>query len=159
MMAIARGLKGFQIALKRTLAISDAAAREQRKPLTKALLIIERAAKDNTRKNVSRRPGREKKRMGLLRSSISHAITSRTEGIVGAHRFYAPFVEFGTGRRGAERPIIGGLGLPADYIHGSGIGAQPYPFMRPALADNRDKIADALNEGNRVITEVTLRRG
>jgi len=79
---------------------------------------------------------------GALRDSITASVqvTDKTvSGIVTAAMFYAAYVEYGTGIRGAESPGAG----PYPYnMAWPGMPAQPY--MRPAIDTVRQVIADLL---------------
>ena len=68
---------------------------------------------------------------GRLRSSISTETEDTAEGakaFVSTNAEYAPFVEYGTGERGD--PSV------PHKLHWA--GNPPHPFLRPALAMNRD---------------------
>ena len=133
------------------------------KALTKACLLVERAAKQNAPK-------------GTLRNSIQSKVEDG-KGIVFTNLEYAPYVEYGTGLF-AE----GGKGrkdVPWVYVEGSGsdgkehkykkytkqeavaaveflreqgldakmtYGQHPQPYMRPALDANRERIKQILRE-------------
>ena len=61
------------------------------KGITKACLLVERSAKENLT---------GKSDTGNLKASITHEVIEENNdvvGIVGTNKFYAPFVEFGTG--------------------------------------------------------------
>ncbi len=77
---------------------------------------------------------------GALKASITTEIDDSGKTVVGRvspHTFYAPYVEFGTGIRGAASPGAG----PGPYaLHWAGMVAQPY--MRPALDESRRAVLD-----------------
>jgi HK97 gp10 family phage protein len=75
---------------------------------------------------------------GDLRNSISFrvdAVGSTIQGTVYAGMFYAGYVEFGTGRRGAASAGAGPYPYKASW---PGMVAQP--FLRPALDMGRDAV-------------------
>lgn len=77
---------------------------------------------------------------GALRDSITTEIQEleRTiRGVVSPHQYYAPYVEFGTGIRGAGSA---GAGLGPYRMDWPGMVAQPY--MRPAIDESREPIKD-----------------
>lgn len=82
---------------------------------------------------------------GALRDSIAVVEPvdsgSAVEGKVEATMHYAPYVEFGTGERGASSPGAG----PGPYTPGwPGMPAQPY--LRPALDTARDAVLKEFEE-------------
>lgn len=93
---------------------------------------------------------------GRLRASITHEKLGRGDvgetGVgyaVGTNVEYAPFVEFGTGRRGAAsalvrsaREAMGGKG----YAHGPRIGMPAQPFLFPAFEGRRKDIVDEVSK-------------
>jgi HK97 gp10 family phage protein len=58
-------------------------------------------------------------------------------GRVGPHMFYAPFVEFGSGVRGAASPGAG----PGPYSE-NWPGAAAQPFMRPAVDESKEQVLE-----------------
>lgn len=82
---------------------------------------------------------------GALQNSIAsevHDTDNGVEGSVFAGVFYAPYVEFGTGIRGAESSGAG----PGPYTESwPGMVAQPY--MRPALDENKAAVLDLIETG------------
>lgn len=79
---------------------------------------------------------------GRLRSSISTETEDTAEGakaFVSTNAEYAPFVEYGTGERGdpsvyhAVEVELKKTGKVVKWL-----GNPPHPFLRPALAMNRD---------------------
>ena len=79
---------------------------------------------------------------GALQNSITSSVATTDKTVVGtisADMFYAAYVEYGTGRRGAESPGAG----PYPYkMSWPGQVAQPY--MRPALESARSAIMDLM---------------
>lgn len=106
-------------------------------------LKVEREAKRRCPVGVSR-PGYTG---GRLRNSITAeepvAGGNRVSGVVGTNVEYAPFVEYGTGRRGDAS----GVEHPDDYIYGPKPGMDAQPFLRPALDENADKIRRIIAAG------------
>lgn len=105
--------------------------------LGKACAIVEASAKQKAPKGD-----------GDLRRSITSKIDEYT-GIVYTPLEYAPYVEFGTGLFAEEG---GRKDVPWCYQDEEGewhttSGMKPQPFMRPALAENREKIIEILKEG------------
>jgi HK97 gp10 family phage protein len=78
---------------------------------------------------------------GALQASITIDPLEETGksvvGRVGPHTDYAEYVEYGTGRRGAESPGAGAGPYKSDW---AGQAAQPY--MRPALDETRPKVLE-----------------
>lgn len=112
---------------------------------------------------------------GALSNSIQSTIEKRegsTYGVVGTSESYAPFVEFGTGTKGAENhagisPYVDvSYGsapwyIPVEKVHGAekyplwkrvknkegqeffvSYGQPAHPFLYPALKDNKEKIIE-----------------
>jgi len=86
---------------------------------------------------------------GRLRASIN--VVFFDNGLtadVGTDVEYAPFVEFGTGRRGAAS---GHYILPEGYVHGPKAGMPAQPFLRPAYLAEIDhfkkKLKSAFKKG------------
>lgn len=159
-------IQGIDGVLERIEAIADAGKVKQ--GITKACMLVERAAKINAQAL--------SEGDGTLAGSIASRIDDY-EGVIYTPLFYAPYVEYGTGIE-AE----GGKGrqdVPWVYVEHSGresgnsqksytleeakqavaylrskgleahytYGQKPQPFMRPALDDNREKILELLGEG------------
>ena len=104
--------------------------------LGKACAVVEASAKQKAPKDT-----------GALARSITSKIED-TEGIIFTPLEYAPYVEYGTGLFAEE----GGRNTPWIYKDDKGewhktSGQKPQPFMRPALAENREKIINILKEG------------
>lgn len=105
--------------------------------LGQACALVERSAKQKAPKGD-----------GELRRSIS----SKVEGVVGyvfTPLEYAPYVEYGTGLFAEEE---GRKDVPWHYQDEKGewhstSGMKPQPYMRPALAENREQILRLLKEG------------
>lgn len=77
---------------------------------------------------------------GNLQDSIKVEVVntgSTVKGSVSTDVSYAPYVEFGTGQRGAASP-----GAGEGPYSGSWPGMPAQPFIRPALDENRAPIAD-----------------
>ena len=89
---------------------------------------------------------------GALRRSITSKVDTSGSDIVGivyTPLEYAPYVEYGTGLFAEER---GRKDVPWCYQDDKGnwhttSGQKPQPFMRPALNENREKIAQLIKEG------------
>ena len=92
---------------------------------------------------------------GELRQSIKTNVENTSEGVAGAvytNKFYAPYVEFGTGPTGQENhsgispeitPVYSQQGWSykdddGNWIYTNGQAAQP--FMYPALKNNEKKV-------------------
>jgi len=84
---------------------------------------------------------------GQLRQSIMTDVTghgSSIEGIVYTNKEYAPYVEFGTGRRGAASTDVA-PGINLEYSQDiNGQAAQP--FMYPALNNNQTRILRGITQ-------------
>lgn len=107
--------------------------------LGKACAIVERDAKQKAPKG-----------NGELRRSITSTIQD-LKGIVFTPLEYAPYVEYGTGLF-AEDGNGRTWDLPWSYQDEKGewhssSGQDPYPFMRPALDENRTEIIRIIKEG------------
>ena len=108
--------------------------------LEKACALVEASAKKAAPKD-----------SGELRRSITSKIdesNGEIQGIIFTPLEYAPYVEYGTGLFAEE----GGRSTPWTYKDDKGewhrtSGQKPQPFMRPALAENREKIINILKEG------------
>lgn len=130
------GLEGILEVLD---SISD--TKELKKAMGKACALVERSAKENAPKGT-----------GELRRSITSEVKENgkeIEGVVYTPLEYAPYVEYGTGLF-AENG--GRTDVPWRYQDDEGnwhttSGQHPHPFMRPALAQNRERITKILKEG------------
>jgi|AntRauTorckE6833_2_1112554.scaffolds.fasta_scaffold00502_18 HK97 gp10 family phage protein len=77
---------------------------------------------------------------GTLRASVHSFVRKRfglTEGVVGTNMEYAPFLEYGTGVRGAESNHPN---KPADYTYGDHPGIKAYKFMWTAWEETKEEI-------------------
>ena len=107
----------------------------------KACALVEAEAKKKAPKDT-----------GALRRSITSKVDTSGSDIVGivyTPLEYAPYVEYGTGLFAEER---GRRDVPWCYQDDKGnwhttSGQKPQPFMRPALNENREKIAQLIKEG------------
>jgi HK97 gp10 family phage protein len=83
---------------------------------------------------------------GRLRNSIQGEIEEQDGKIVGkvsTNVEYAPYVEFGTGQRGADSPSPPKADIDLDYRQDwAGMEAQPYLF--PSLKQNEDKVKEII---------------
>ncbi len=94
---------------------------------------------------------------GDLRNSVYSKVETDQSGIkgkVGTHKEYAPYVEFGTGQKGAESPTPPkapiGNGYKVDWL---GMPAQP--FLYPALMQNKEAIKElCIEELNKEIEKL-----
>jgi hypothetical protein len=81
---------------------------------------------------------------GLLRASIRPTFYNNGLTVqVGSDVFYAPFVEFGTGRRGASSNHPP---LPDTYAHGPKPGRKATPYLWPAAELERPKLIAKLKD-------------
>lgn len=101
------------------------------KPLAKACLVVENAAKEKVPKDT-----------GNLQNSITHEVDG-DEGIIGTNVEYAPYVEFGTGLFSSQGD--GRKDVPWRYQDAEGnwhttSGNKPQPYLQPAIQNNRDEI-------------------
>lgn len=92
---------------------------------------------------------------GNLRGSIVTAVDNNKQiGTVTTNSKYAFYIEFGTGRL---KEGGGGRATPwrffsTRYGWVTTTGSKPYPFMRPALNNNKDKIKKMfIQEGRRAV--------
>lgn len=96
--------------------------------------------------------GKAPKGAGDLRRSIEYRVDKspgEVEGVVFTPLEYAPYVEFGTGLFAEEH---GRQDVPWSYQDDEGnwhstSGMPPSPYMRPALAENRQRVVQILKEG------------
>lgn len=104
----------------------------------KACALVEGEAKKNAPKGT-----------GELRNSIQSRVETDGSDIVGVvftPLEYAPYVEYGTGLFAEEG---GRKDVPWSYQDDEGEwhstrGMKPHPYLRPALADNQEKILEIL---------------
>ncbi len=110
--------------------------------IEKSCLMVERTARQKAPKDT-----------GALRRSIAHSVDKSGDEIKGevyTPLEFAAYMEYGTGlfaEKGNGRKDV-----PWAYKDDKGkwhstSGTKPHPFMRPALQENRDKIAKILKEG------------
>ena len=119
--------------------VADKVGSEQ--AMGRACALIERAAKEKAPKDT-----------GALRRSITSRIEregNEVIGIVFTPLEYAPYVEYGTGLFAEEG---GRQDVPWSYKDDKGewhstSGQHPQPFMRPALEENRNRVAEIILEG------------
>lgn len=131
-------IEGLETILERFEDIADTTPIEA--ALQKCCALVERSAKETAPKDT-----------GALRNSIASRIESNNEeikGVIYTPLEYAPYVEYGTGLFAEEG---GRMDVPWNYQDDKGVwhrtnGQKPHPFMRPALADNREKIQRILKE-------------
>ncbi|WP_292366073.1 HK97-gp10 family putative phage morphogenesis protein [Methanoculleus sp. UBA208] len=105
----------------------------------KNMLRVERVAKQRCPVGKSR-PGYTG---GRLRNSIGTQAVEADDGVeirTGTNVDYGPFVEYGTGRRGAEA----GVDHPDDYNYGPKPGTAPRPFLRPAWDEEKVNVVQGL---------------
>lgn len=98
-------LMGLETALRKTASLNNSVISEQKKHIKRALMIIEKQAKDNVRnlKAQSLKSDALIRNHGILMSSISHRLLDTKTGEVGAmgtKTHYAKYFEFGTGIAG-----------------------------------------------------------
>ena len=106
--------------------------------IKQSCLLVERDAKEKAPKG-----------NGELRRSITSKVETseeNVEGVVYTPLFYAPYVEYGTGLYAEEN---GRKDVPWHYQDERGewhttSGQKPQPFLRPALTENENKIAELL---------------
>lgn len=82
---------------------------------------------------------------GNLRGKITTLAVETDDGVeirTGTNVDYGPFVEYGTGQRGAAA----GVDHPDDYIYGPKPGMAPRPFLRPAWDEHREAVLEGLVE-------------
>lgn len=82
---------------------------------------------------------------GNLRASVHSFVRQKfnqKEGVAGTNVDYAPFLEYGTGQRGAssDHPDV-----PDDYLYGDNKGITAYKFMHKAWVKKRDDIITYVN--------------
>lgn len=131
-------IEGLETILERFENISDTTPIEA--ALQKCCALVERSAKQLAPKDT-----------GALRNSIASRIESSNgeiRGVVYTPLEYAPYVEYGTGLFAEEG---GRMDVPWNYQDDKGVwhrtnGQKPQPFLRPALADNREEIQRILKE-------------
>lgn len=136
---MATKIEGLEAIVERLGNISD--TRPVEAAMQKCCALVERSAKQKAPKDT-----------GALRNSISSRVEKNEGEIVGVvftPLEYAPYVEFGTGLFAEE----GGRKTPWIYEDEKTKekvftrGQHPQPYLRPALAENREKITKLLKEG------------
>lgn len=111
-------------------------------------LLLQTMKKATTKiKNDARRirPGSFKNRTGNLRRSIDRRVFSAAKGVVFVGEKYGKYVEFGT-RPHIIRPKnakmlafrVGGQLVFARQVNHP--GSKPYPYMKPAFEENKNKV-------------------
>lgn len=89
---------------------------------------------------------------GNLRGKITTQAVETDDGVeirTGTNVDYGPFVEYGTGQRGAAT----GVDHPDDYIYGPKPGMAPRPFLRPAWDEHREAVLEGLVEDLEKVVE------
>lgn len=115
--------------------------KEIEKALGRACALVERSAKQNA-----------PSRLGELKRSITSKVENNGDtimGIVYTPLFYAPYVEYGTGKEAEDGK--GRKDVPWSYQDDEGnwhttYGQEPQSFMRTALNENRAEILRILTE-------------
>ena len=131
-------IEGIGKVLKRLEKLSNTENIE--KAMGKACAVVEAAAKQNAPKDT-----------GALRNSITSKVEKDGNDIIGVvftPLEYAPYIEYGTGlfaENGGRKDVPWNYQDDKGEWHSTN-GQQPQPFLRPALADNRDKIKEILEE-------------
>ena len=80
---------------------------------------------------------------GRLRNSLTTQVARSFDGVeirTGTNVEYAPFVEYGTGRRGSAS----GVEPPADYHYGPKPGMAAHPYLRPAWDEEQENVLSGL---------------
>lgn len=111
------------------------------KALTKVGLFLEKEVKQNLTDNDS-------VVTGTLRRSITNEVKGNTVSVY-TNVSYAPYVEYGTGiwaENGDGRQDVPWRYQDAAGNWHSTLGSHPYPFMGPALQENREKINEIIME-------------
>ena len=130
--------QGIEEVIERLEQLSTGSNREA--AIGRSCALVERAAKQKAPKG-----------NGELRRSIQSKIEKDGEdirGVVFTPLEYAPYVEYGTGLFAEER---GRQDVPWSYQDDKGewhttSGMKPYPYMRPALDENREEIRRMIKE-------------
>lgn len=133
-------IEGIDTVLQRIENIADTAPIKQ--AMGKCCALVERTAKTADIKG----------KTGELRNSIQSEVKEDGFNVLGeiyTPLEYAPYVEYGTGLFAEEGN--GRKDVPWHYQDEQGNwhstnGQPPKPFLRPALADNREKIINILKE-------------
>jgi HK97 gp10 family phage protein len=130
--------QGLDGVLRRIESMADTSGLES--AMGRACALVERSAKQTAPKDT-----------GALRNSITSEVINDGVDIVGVvftPLEYAPYIEYGTGLFAESG---GRVDVPWNYQDDKGNwhstrGQKPQPFLRPALADNREKITRILKE-------------
>ena len=107
----------------------------------KACALVEKEAKSNAPKDT-----------GALRRSISSKVEVEGKEVIGTvftPLEYAPYIEYGTGlfaESGGRKDVPWHYQDDKGEWHSTN-GIHPYPFMRSALLDNRNRIKNILMRG------------
>ena len=114
-----------------------------REAMGKACALVERSAKQNIS------PMRGTGELGRSITSKVEVDAAGVQGVVFTPLEYAPYVEYGTGLFAED---TGREDVPWCYKDEQGnwyttSGMHPFPYMRPALNDNRENIKRILQEG------------
>lgn len=135
---MATNIKGLEEILQTLEDMGDTSETEM--AMAKACALVERAAKQYAPKDT-----------GALRNSITSKVEKDGNNIIGVvftPLEYAPYIEYGTGlfaENGGRKDVPWNYQDDKGEWHSTN-GQQPQPFLRPALADNRDKIKEILEE-------------
>lgn len=114
--------------------LENAVIDDIRPGIEKACALVERSAKEKAPKDT-----------GALRRSITSEVRqegSEVYGVVFTPLEYAPYVEYGTGlfaESGGRKDVPWCYQDDKGEWHSTS-GQKPQPFMRPALAENREEI-------------------
>ena len=127
-------------------------------------ILLQSAAKvaREARKNVPKKGGHGRRPTGRLKASIAHKLIRRRDGVtdalVGTKTYYGAFLEFGTGKKGAESGAqsVGGWKV---HKYGAGhgakggkkrsrdvIGMKAHPFLGPAYQANVRRIQKTVED-------------
>jgi len=128
-------VKGLKEVLSRLNNVPKEVAKEIDLELQASARVIVREAKANVR-------GRVKNENGALLNAISYEHKGDMSYEVVAQKFYAPFVEFGTGTR---VNVPAGLEEYAmQFYRGPGVNIPATPYLFPAYEEERKKLIDRL---------------
>jgi HK97 gp10 family phage protein len=99
-----------------------------------------------------------RKRTRTLQRSITTQAVKTADGVeirTGTNMEYARFLEYGTGRAGAES----GIEPPADYQYGPSPGMGPKPYLRPAWDKEKNRVLSGLIEDlDEIVSRVAASR-
>lgn len=115
------------------------------KAMKTACFLVEGEAKDKAPKT----PNSTGELKGSIQSKVE-GVGNDITGVVYTNKFYAPYVEYGTGLFAEDGN--GRKDVPWRYEDDEGrwwtsSGMPPSPFMRPALIENKQKVMDILKKG------------